>query len=400
MKQYDKITPEGTKDLLFGECEVKKQVLSKISSIFESHGYESVMTPGIEFYDVFSANSRSYPQESMYKLVDLHGRLLVLRPDSTTPIARLVTTRLKGYTPPFRLYYNQNVYRLNKSLTGQSDEITQIGAELIGSCAKTGDLEIISMAIEALEAIGISDYRLEIGHIGFLNALIAGLPVTEEQKEEIRVLVNSKNYPALNDLLATLSLGSAINALQQLPRLFGGEEVFEAAGKLFDDTGTIETLNYLKMVYRQLRRLGLGDKLIMDLGLVNENVYYTGVIFRAYIEGSGQAVLSGGRYDKLFEDFGESYDATGFAIDADVLSKSLFSSGNHPKGKAPDILVTFPADREMDAVLYGKKLIQKGLKVELGFFEGEEDAIHYAKSKGILAIHKVSDSVQIFDINQ
>lgn len=397
MKQYDKITPEGTRDLLFEECDVRSFVSQRVSGVLAGHGYRKVCTPGMEFYDVFSSNSRSYPQESMYKLVDHHGRLLVMRPDCTTPIARLVTTKLQGFQPPFRLYYDQNVYRVTRSLSGGSDEIEQIGAELVGSGSEVGDLEVIAMATEALDTVGISDYRLEIGHIGFFKALISKLPVSDETKEEIRIFITTKNYPALSDLLGSLPESDAVKALKQLPRLFGGVEVFETAEALFSDPGAEEILNYLKDVYLKLCKLGLREKLIVDLGLVNENIYYTGVIFRAYVSGSGTAVLSGGRYDKLFEDFGEKLDATGFGLDVDTLAKALFAGNHYPKTKAPEVLVTFEEGYGMEAVIHTRNLMRIGMKSELFFRQKLEEAKEYARSNGIGRIDIVSDEIKSVD---
>lgn len=397
MKQYDKITPEGTRDLLFEECDVRNFISQRVSGVFRGHGYHKVSTPGIEFYDVFSSNSRSYPQESMYKLMDNHGRILVLRPDCTTPIARLVTTKLQKLRPPFRLYYDQNVYRVTRSLSGGSDEIEQIGAELIGSRSDVGDLEIISMATEALDAVGISDYRLELGHIGFFKALVSKLPVSAETKEEIRVFINTKNYPALSDLLQELPKSDAVEALKQLPRLFGGVEVFEMAKKLFRDEKAKETLDYLKAVYLNLCKIGLENKLIVDLGLVNENIYYTGVIFRAYVSGSGEAVLSGGRYDKLLEDFGENLDATGFALDVDTVAKNLYNANQYPKTKAPEVLVMFQEPYGVEAVIHTRNLTKIGVKSELCFLKDPQEAKAYAREKGIGRIDIVADTLTTID---
>ncbi len=394
MRQYDKMTPEGTRDLLFEECDVRDFVSRRVAEVFKGHGYGKVSTPGIEFYDVFSSNSGSYPQESMYKLMDNHGRILVLRPDCTTPIARLVSTKLKQQRPPFRLYYDQNVYRVTRSLSGGSNEIEQIGAELVGSRSRMGDLEIISMATEALDAVGIAQYRLEIGHIGFLNALVARLDVPAQTREEIRRLINEKNYPALAVLLDELPKGEAVEALKQLPRLFGGVEVFETARRLFRDEKAISILDYLKQVYLNLCQMGLESKLMVDLGLVNENIYYTGVIFRGYVEGSGEAALSGGRYDKLYEDYGEELDATGFALDVDILAKTLLAANQYPKPKAAEVLVMYEAPYAVEAVIHTRSLMKVGIKSELGFFTDVEKARAYAREKGIPRIDLVSDQVK------
>ena len=123
MKRYDKVTPEGTKDYLFDECSRRSQVTGILKDIFKARGYRRVMTPTMEFYDVFGASASYLPQENMYKLMDHKGRLMVLCPDGTIPIARLCATRLSQMEMPLRLYYSHNVYRMANGLRGHSSEI-------------------------------------------------------------------------------------------------------------------------------------------------------------------------------------------------------------------------------------------------------------------------------------
>ncbi|MDE5584131.1 MAG: ATP phosphoribosyltransferase regulatory subunit, partial [Ruminococcus sp.] len=226
MKNYDLITPEGTKDYLFGECIVIREIEDTLVKLFRSCGYSEMLTPGLEFYDVFNLNSRYFPQENLYKLTDSKGRLLVMRPDTTMPIARVVATRLRDAMLPLKLFYNQTVYRTEQALKGRSDEIVQTGIELIGSQLKMSDLEVISTAVSALKSFGM-EFSLEIGHIGIFKELVGRLEVSDVTKEKIRKLIETKNFPALNDFLDSLGNSPVTNALKNLPALFGGEEVFE-----------------------------------------------------------------------------------------------------------------------------------------------------------------------------
>lgn len=147
MKRYLKSTPEGTRDLLFGECDARKKVEANLARLFKSRGYNKVITPALEYYDVYSSESAGFSQESMYKLTDKHGRLLVLRPDNTMPIARIVSTRLREAKLPIRLYYTQNVFSCRQSMAGFSNESVQAGIELIGASGLRSDLEVIATAI-------------------------------------------------------------------------------------------------------------------------------------------------------------------------------------------------------------------------------------------------------------
>lgn len=385
MKRFDLITPEGTRDILFEDCRLRRHMEHTIHKIFEGRGYSEVVTPGLEFYDVFNLNSRYFPQENLYKLVDSKGRLLVVRPDSTMPIARIVATRLREAALPLRLFYNQSVYSSNRSLAGRSDEMVQTGIELIGSASKKADLEVLSTAIEVLFACDEKKFSLEIGDIGFFRELVSQLHVDETTQENIRRLIEVKNYPALNDLLDSIGDNKITNALKMLPRLFGGEEVFERASSLFCDERIEKILANLKSIFTALSKLGHNGKITVDLGIVNRIDYYTGVVMKGYLQGCGEAVLSGGRYDKLIADFGYDVPATGFAVNVDAVA-ALRKSENCLTSSVPDVLVFGESGFEMEALIAAQKLKSGGKIVENAVFDTLEEAKDYALRKGIAEI--------------
>ena len=185
MKNYSKITPEGTRDYLFEESDALRAVERQLADLFKSRGYKKIVTPTIEFFDVFNRESAGTLPEALYTMTDAYGRLLVLRPDSTLPIARVAATRLKGATLPLRLYYNQNVFSRRPKLSGHNDETSQSGIELIGAKGLRADLEVITMAIQALELCGAPDYQIEIGHAGYFKSLCASLSCDEESVSAI-----------------------------------------------------------------------------------------------------------------------------------------------------------------------------------------------------------------------
>lgn len=386
MKRYDLITPEGTKDLLFDDCRIRQEVQNHIHHIFKSKGYSEVVTPGIEFFDVFNLNSGYFPQESLYKLIDNKGRILVLRPDSTMPIARIIATRLREAKLPLRLFYNQSVYAANRTLTGKSDEIVQTGIELVGSASKRADLEVLTTALEVLSYCDREKFRLEIGDIGFFRELVGQLDVSPEVRENIRMLIEVKNYPALNDLLDEIGDSKITYALKQLPRLFGGEEVFEKASSLFCDSKIDKILSNLKSIYMDLSKLGYNGKITVDLGIVNRVDYYTGVIMKGYLQGYGDEVLSGGRYDKLISEFGYDVPATGFAVNVDAISALFKSNGCVCEPKAPDMIVYGSSEYMMDAILFAEEQRKNGLTVETSVFDTLEETMQYAKEKGIAKV--------------
>lgn len=392
MKRYDLITPEGTNDLLFEECAIRRNVEQKIAEIFISKGYCEVVTPGLEFFDVFNLNSRYFPQESMYKLVDNKGRLLVVRPDSTMPIARVAATRLREVPLPLRMFYSQNVYRNKPVMRGRSDEIKQMGIELIGSDSRRADLEVISTAIEVLASCDHNKFRFEIGDIGVFRELVSKLNTDSDTKEQIRSFIEAKNYPALNDLLDSIGNNEVIYALKQLPRLFGGYEVFDKAASIVSDEKIDAILSNLKDIYKNLETLGYDGKITVDLGIVNKMDYYTGVVMRGYLEGYGEAVLSGGRYNKLLSEFGYDAAATGFAVNIDAAAKLVRISGEYDVS-VPDAVVFADDGYEMTGLKHITKLIEKGMTVENSVFSTIEETKKYAAEKGIKKLIHVSDKI-------
>lgn len=399
MKRYDLLTPEGTKDFLFEESMLHRSIKNKLDNIFRIRGYSEVITPGLEFFDVFNLNSNYFPQEDMYKLTDSKGRLMVLRPDSTMPIARMTATRLKDAILPLRLYYNQKVYRSEPALKGRSDEISQMGIELIGSSMKMADLEVCETAIESLKSWGMK-YTLEIGHIGIFKELVNKLDVDDSQKEEIRKLIEKKNFPALNDMLDSLGNNQAIQSLKKLPSLFGGAEVFDKAKKVLPDDKIRFILDDLKDIYNDVSSLcGKDGQVTVDLGLVNKTDYYTGIIIKGYLQGHGAKVLSGGRYDRLISEFGYDVPAVGFAVYVNSVAKVIAKNGdiNSYKPVADTIVYSSPRN-EVKGIRTANKLRAKGEIVENALFETLDEVREYAKEKRISKIVVVDDAEE--DLNE
>ncbi len=383
MKNYDLITPEGTKDLLFGECVVRRTIEDTLLKLFKSRGYSEIITPGLEFFDVFNMKSRYFPQETLYKMTDSKGRLLVMRPDSTMPIARVVATRLRDAELPLKLCYNQTVYRNESVLKGRSDETVQAGIELIGSEMKMADLEVISAAVDALNAFGL-EFSLELGHIGVFKALVERLDADDKDKDYIRKLIENKNFPALNDFLDTFGNNSVTVALKKLPALFGGEEVFEKAEELIPDENVKRILDELREIYCDIAEIcGSEGNITVDLGLVNKTDYYTGLIIKGYLKGHGEEVISGGRYDKLISDFGYDIPAVGFAVNVNAISKVIERNGILPTEPAPDVIVFAEEGCEAAAIKQARELREQGFIVENALFSDIESVREYAKEKKI-----------------
>ncbi|MDR2163212.1 MAG: ATP phosphoribosyltransferase regulatory subunit, partial [Clostridiales Family XIII bacterium] len=364
MAGYEKITPEGTRDMLFEECAARGRVMAGLRGVFEGAGYREVSTPGFEFYDVFASGGKAeyYPQESMYKMTDARGRLVAVRPDNTIPIARMAASKLRGAALPLKLSYAQQVFRRQQELRGRSSEVMQMGVELIGASGFESDVDMLSLAIASLGAASAAPCRVELGHVGIFNLLIGGIGASPEDKALIHRYISAKNYSALGDALDRVCCGvdggapgegmpgaasgmdggapgeapgdgqaaKAAGILRMLPRLFGGREALAEASKLmagYDDRLT-EMLAYLERLFAALAPDGGGGHIMIDLGLVNQAEYYSSLVFKGYTEDTGAPVLSGGRYDNLLADFGEDLPATGFGIDVDALAASALRAGS------------------------------------------------------------------------
>ncbi len=395
MKRNDLITPEGTRDLLFDECLARREAEQELNDLFTGLGYSEVVTPGIEFYDLFSTSTRHFRQENMYKLVDSKGRIIVMRPDSTIPIARLAASRLKDAKFPLRLFYNQSVYENNALLKGRSDEVVQAGIELLGGeNKKKADFEVLSTALEALSGFDKDNFRLEIGHIGYFKELMEKLDADENTKEEIRSLIYSKNYPVLNDLLNEVGDNCVSNALRQLPRLFGGVDVLDKAAAIYTNDKIKQILEKLREVYTRLSALGYEGKISLDLGIVSHIDYYTGIVFKGYLSNIGEAVLKGGRYDNLVGEFGRECNAVGFGVNVDSAAKHMMMQGTNTCGKKAEVLVYGENKYEAEAVEYAHDLVKQGLKVENSLFDTYDETVAYAKANGISKVVVISDETK------
>ena len=329
MNRYNISTPEGTRDLLFSSCRALRKTENAIRETLEGKGYSEIITPAVEYYDVFAQANPALDQDTMLKIIDKSGRICVARPDNTTPIARIAATRLDDAALPVRLYYSQKVFRSVSGDHGHKGEFLQIGAELIGADGLQADLDILSAAFEALQNTGAENFRIELGHAEIYKALIEALGVDAATAESIRRLIENKSFAALGDVLEPYGCRPEAKALYAMPQLFGGIEVLDEVEVLTGNVRVLGAIAYLRRLYAALDEAGFGGAVMIDLGLVHEMDYYTGIMFRGYCGGAGAAILAGGRYNALCAKFGKDMPAGGFGIDVESVAESL--SGNAPE---------------------------------------------------------------------
>ena len=387
MESYKVNTPEGTRDKLFGECDRQRSAEAAITKLFRRRGYREVITPSVEYYDLFVQAQNPIPQESMLKLIDRSGRILVLRPDCTTPIARVAATRIDPERLPQRLFYDQVIFRSSDPNHGSSSEIPQCGIELIGASGLRADAEAVALAIEAVRAAGVEEFRIELGHAGFFTALAAELGEGEAFVERLRGTIENKSFAVLEGLLRD-SVSPAAAALRRLAFLFGGAEILSEARALTRNPAALAALDCLEGIYRELDAAGMGRYLSFDLGLVSGLDYYTGLLFRGYAPGTGGVIAAGGRYDKLLSDFGKALPATGFAVYVDALVECL----DQAETVKTDTLVYYEPGFLGDALdLLAGMEAGRG---ELSAHESLEESLQEARAKGYTRLIRVRDGAR------
>ncbi|NLG52381.1 MAG: ATP phosphoribosyltransferase regulatory subunit [Clostridiales bacterium] len=365
--------PVGTRDYLFEECGSLRRVSNALYALFSARGFDEVISPTFEYYDVVRTKGNPMPESMLFKFTECTGRLLALRPDMTTPIARIAATRIPDYNLPARLFYIQNVYRAGTPGTGRNTEVMQGGIELVGFKGIDADTETIVMAVDALRACTDKKFHIEIGHAGLLKELARDLNMVDSDFDAMRKLTERRNIAALTDMLKRYENKKAAEALSELIMLFGGVEVLDRAEALCAGSRASEELKYLRVLIENLNSAGVSDYISVDFGLVHQIDYYTGIIIRAYIEGAGMEVLSGGRYDRLAGSFGKALPAIGFAIDINSIA---VLDEMPPAGKKPVLHV--PSGRIREAFDY----MDKNGPCDISPYDSLEKSREYAKRRG------------------
>jgi ATP phosphoribosyltransferase regulatory subunit len=307
--------PAGVRDLLPGEAGARRLLEQKLLTFFQSWGYREVLTPTFEFIDTFKAGSQAGEEDSLYKFIDRRGRVLALRPEMTAPIARLAATRLWREELPLRLCYSASVFRYEEPRANRLREFNQAGVELIGARGVAADAEIIILAVESLLEAGLKDFRIGLGQVAVTKGVLQDLGLPGPAVAKIKAALASKDLVALERLSGDYSFsGTRRRHLQLLAGLHGGSEALEEARIYFGNTAATAFLDELAAVWQALKAYGLEKWLFIDLGILRDFDYYTGIVFEGYVPGLGAPVCGGGRYDDLLAHFGRPCPATGFAL--------------------------------------------------------------------------------------
>ena len=318
-------TPEGVRDYYNDECAAKLELKRRIQNTFGLYGYRSIQTPTFEYFDIFNAERGSVSSKEMYKFFDRDGETLVLRPDFTPSIARCAAKYYMNEILPVRLCYQGNTFINNMSYQGRLKESTQSGAELIGDDSVSADAEMIAMVVDCLKATGLTEFQVEIGQVDYFNGLLEESRLDQKEIQELRTLIENKNHFGLDMLVKSMDLPDGVSeALSSLPQLFGSaEQVFPEAKRLTDNPTALKAVKRLEELYELMKAYKMEQYISFDLGRLGNFRYYTGIIFKAYTYGTGDSVVTGGRYDNLMIQFGKDAPSIGFGISVDTLMSAL-----------------------------------------------------------------------------
>jgi ATP phosphoribosyltransferase regulatory subunit len=308
-------TPPGALDLT-GDAARRRRVLQRSAiQVLERGGYEELLPPTFEYEDVFLRAGGTGVAERLLRFTDRDGRILALRYDFTSSIARIASTTFAGARLPLRLGYTGKVYRQEPERGGRPRETLQVGAELLGDGSLRADVEIVRLTLELIRSAGLEDFQINLGHVGVLAPGLAALE--EPLRSQVRRWIDRKDRAGLSRALAEREGDAA--TLVRLPFVIGRRDALEST-LLQATPAAVASLRHLLALDDALTEAERGH-VVYDLGEVRGLDYYTGVHFEIYVSGAGRAAGAGGRYDELMGRFGRAMPAVGVSLDLDAIAE-------------------------------------------------------------------------------
>ena len=338
--------PEGVRDLLFADTAAFRRMEAALQATWSAWGYREIHLPTFEYADTLATDVGSQMDAELYRFFDRQGRTLALRPDMTIPTARVVGTRLYDQPMPLRLAYTGSVFRYEPPRAGRQHEFGQAGVELIGAGGTIADAEVVALAAAALQAVGLPEFGITLGHVGFFRGLLAGLALPERLTARLQEAVARKAEAELVGLLAEAPALPPVarQAVLALPRLTGSAAVLRDAEAVCLNATMMNALAELRSMAALLDAYGVSCFVTYDLAEVRDLGYYTGITFEGFAPGLGFGLISGGRYDDLIGHFGPPCPAVGWALTLDRLLLAREMQGIvEPEPRADVLLAPSPA---------------------------------------------------------
>ncbi|GEK33453.1 ATP phosphoribosyltransferase regulatory subunit [Kurthia sibirica] len=365
--------PLGMRDTLPTIFEKKESIRQIGREFLLGRGFEFIKTPTLEYYETVGKSS-AIKESNLFKLVDSQGNTLVLRPDMTTPIARIATTKLLNEKIPLRLAYFSNVFRAQELEGGRPAEYEQMGIEIIGDDSVYADCEAILTTIEFMKTLEIATFKITIGHAGILDAIIRKNVDDEQQYSVLHQLLVDKNYVGFEEAVHSFNLAPEqatilFAFLQEATELTNIRQISKF---LYDKDMFI----YMEQLASVLEIANALDYIDFDFTLASHMNYYTGMLFEVFAENTGYPVGNGGRYDGLLQEFGYAASAIGFALRIDQLLEAM------PKKQltVDTVLVLYVATQFEKALKTTASLRRQGRRTTMQAIEGIDDIARFEKN--------------------
>jgi len=365
-------TVRGMRDLLPIDAERMRHVEQVSRTISKLYGYEEIITPVLESYDLLAAKTSEEIRERMYTFKDLGGRKVALRPEFTASVARLVASKMRNEPKPMRLFSVGSLYRYDEPQYGRFREFWQANYELFGSTRPEADAEILIITNDLLKRLGLQNYRFKIGHTEILRGVLNQEELDEAKQNSLMQLLDKKSWEEALAIARDADVSQ--KCLTTLERLFEtkGEDAFQVLEgvkeTVQDYESALAAVENLWKILELVKDSGTQLDVMVEAGFARGLEYYTGMIFEPYVPELDVALGGGGRYDKLIQLFGgESIPAVGVAQGIDRIVLSLKKQGVSPKtAKEMSVVVISVKNESMGKALELSDVLRKsGLPVEV-----------------------------------
>lgn len=370
--------PPGVRDWLPQEYAYKREIEEKIREVFRSWSYAEVSTPTFESTEALSRGLGDRLMQQTFRFSDPLGQSLALRTEMTTPIARVVSARLRHASLPLRLSYVAPAFRYEEPQLGRMREFTQAGAELIGAPGPGADAEALFMAIETLDAVGLSDARFDVNDAAIVDGALAAAGLAGDERAVCKELIGDRNLVALR-AFARARGGDDLETVLRLTMMRGRDDVLDLVRPICATPESKAALGRLEQLLERAQRMGYAERINIDFALLRDLQYYTGFVFEGYIDDLGFSLCGGGRYDALLPRFGYDVPAVGWMVGVEriLLALERRRADERPRNEV-DVLVGGNADAAAKAER------AKGLRVRIDTRDLDRDGLlAYARHKAI-----------------
>ncbi|KYP80174.1 ATP phosphoribosyltransferase regulatory subunit [Ferroacidibacillus organovorans] len=346
--------PVGTRDFFGDAMRQRNQIIHAIRNTAKTFDYDEIETPMLEYSQTFQFGLLRDDEERLFRTFDPAGHTLALRPEMTTPVARVAATLLAREPLPLRLMYAAKTYQTPTLRAKQTIEVTQAGFECIGDEGLEADAEVIALAVRSLQALGIQTFRIAIGHTGYVQTWFEKIP--ETLARGLRQAMLEKDWVQYETELKPYQSATWYDAVRSLPRVRGTRTALLQARSAATDPAGRACCDELLTLFDLLDLYGVLEYVHVDLGLVLDHDYYTGPVFEGYAEHLGQPICVGGRYDNLLGCFDRPLPATGCALFVERLMRVVAE----PQEEEERIVVRYVEKGRMSALSFAEWLRRKG----------------------------------------